>query len=82
LKRAQREDEEEDARLGPGGKNEDLPEELKRRQTRLAKIRKPRQRWKPRPERKQKKRLGARGRPWGRRWAGAGGGEASREGAT
>lgn len=39
LKRAQREDEEEDARLGPGGKDEDLPEELKRRQTRLAKIR-------------------------------------------
>jgi transposase len=39
LKRAQREDEEENARLGPDAKDEQLPEELKRRQTRLAKIR-------------------------------------------
>jgi transposase len=31
LKRAQREDEEENARLGPDGKDEQLPEELKRR---------------------------------------------------
>ena len=39
LHRAQREDEQEDARVGVGVKEADLPEELARRQTRLAKIR-------------------------------------------
>jgi len=39
LKRAQHEDEEEDERQRRKGKDEQLPEELRRRQTRLAKIR-------------------------------------------
>lgn len=43
LRRAQRVDEEEDAKHGPGNRDEDLPEELRRRETRLEKIRQAKQ---------------------------------------
>ena len=43
LRRADRKDEEEDARYGKGGAPEDLPEELRRREGRLARIREARE---------------------------------------
>ena len=57
LKQAEATDEEEDKRYGRERQGDELPEELQRRETRIARIRKPRRRWKSERARRPKARV-------------------------
>lgn len=61
LERAEAVDREEDAEHGPGKRGDELPEELRRRESRLEKIRKAKERLEERARARVRARLGAKG---------------------